>query len=71
LSAFVGIPLPALIAPDREAVRENRKRHVGICLGKEDSMAKKKIVASMKPLILAEYRPAIMVVFPHAILLSP
>jgi hypothetical protein len=67
-SAFIGILFPALIAPDRETVRENRKRHVGICLRKGDSMTEKKILANMKPMILAENPPAIMAIFPHTII---
>ena len=67
LSGFIEILLPALIASDREAVRENRKGLVGACLYKGDSMAKKDILANMNPVILAENHPAIMDVVPHAI----
>lgn len=61
----IEILLAALIAPDREALIDSWARRVCICLGKGDSMPKENVLSTMKPMVLAEDHPTIMVVFPH------
>jgi len=59
------ILLAALIAPDHERALKSRESCDSIRLGKGDSMPEENILPNMKPMILADYHPAITAVFPH------
>jgi hypothetical protein len=53
------------ITPDREGAFQSRRGRVGICLGKGNFMLKEKIRSFVKPIVLADYHPAVTVIFPH------
>jgi hypothetical protein len=59
----------AFIALDREAACESRRRRVDVCLGQGDFMLREKIYTIVKPIVLAQYHPAVVVIFPHELLL--
>jgi hypothetical protein len=63
---FIGIFFAALIAPDPEGAIQSGRRHVDICFAEGDFMPKKNILSNMKPVVLADYHPAIIAIFPHA-----
>jgi hypothetical protein len=65
---FIEKRLAAIIAQDREAVLESWRRYYAICFTERDSMASKEGLPKMKPTILAENNPAIIVIFPHTYL---
>jgi hypothetical protein len=62
---LIAILIAAFIAPDREVAVESRQWHYGICFAQRDSMAAKKVLPHMKPMIFAEYHPAVIAIFPH------
>jgi hypothetical protein len=66
---LIAVLIAAFIAPDREVAIESREWHHGICFTQRDSMAAKKVLPHMKPMIPAEYHPAIITIFPHGDLL--
>jgi hypothetical protein len=69
IGGFIEILLVAFIAPDSEVAFESRRGRVDICLAKGNCMLKEKIYSIVKPIVLAHYRPAVTVIFPHAGLL--
>jgi hypothetical protein len=62
---FIEIFLAAFIAPDREGAIENGARAKGIRFAKRNFMSKEKIFSKMKPMVLAEHHPTVMVILPH------
>jgi hypothetical protein len=66
---LIAIRIAAFIAPDREVAIESREWHYGVCFAQRDSVAAKKVLPHMKPMIFAEYHPAIIAIFPHRNLL--
>jgi hypothetical protein len=62
---FIEIFLAAFIAPDREGAIENGARAKRVRLAKRNFMSKEKIFSKVKPMVLAEYHPAVMVILPH------
>jgi hypothetical protein len=69
IGGFIEVLLVAFIAPDREVALQSRRRCVDICLGKRNTMLIEKSLSAMKPIVLAQYHPAVTVIFPHASLL--
>jgi hypothetical protein len=62
---FVGILFSTIITTHLEGAVQRRWNPIDISLSERDSMAKKKILPHVKPVILANHYPAIMAVFPH------
>lgn len=62
---FIHVRLSALIAPDGEVFNEMRESSHSIGLGEGNSMPEEKILADMKPVVLAKNHPAIVGVFHH------
>jgi hypothetical protein len=62
---FVKILFAAFIAPDREGAIEDRASAKGIRFAKRNSVFKEEILTKMKPIVLAEHHPAVMVILPH------
>ena len=62
---FIDIRLSALIAANREAFRQRRKRGHRIGFGEGDPMPEEQILPHVKPAVLAKNNPAIIGVFPH------
>jgi hypothetical protein len=69
IGGFIEILFLAFIAPDCEVAFESRQRRVGICLAKGNFMLKETIRSFVKPIVLADYHPAVTVIFPHKCLL--
>jgi hypothetical protein len=67
---FIKILPAAVITPDREGAIELGTRAEGISLAKRDSMPKEEILSKVKPIVLAEHHPAIMVILPHTRILQ-
>ena len=67
---FVKILLAAVIAPDCEGTIELGTRAEGISLAKGNSVSKEEILSKVKPIVLAEYHPTIMVILPHTSILQ-
>jgi hypothetical protein len=63
---FIRILLAAFITADREGSIENRARAKGIRLAKRNFVSKEEILSKMKPMVLAEHHPAVMVILPHS-----
>jgi len=70
IGRFIEILLVAFIAPYCEVGFESRRGRVDICLGKRNSMLIEKIRSFVKPIVLADYHPAVTVIFPHGYLLQ-
>jgi len=70
IGGFIEILLVAFIAPDREVALESRRKRVDICLAEGNFMLKEKIHSIVKPIVLAHYHPAVIVIFPHTSLLE-
>jgi hypothetical protein len=62
---FVKILLAAFIAPDREGAIEDGARAEGVRFAKRNPVFKEEILSNMKPIVLAEHHPTVMVVLPH------
>jgi hypothetical protein len=62
---FINIFLAAFIAPDHEGAIENRASAKGIRFAKRNSVFKEEILSNMKPIVLAEHHPTVMVILPH------
>src|SRR6267378_7109645 len=69
IGGFIEILLMAFIAPDREVGLQSRWKCIEICLSKRNSVLIEKILTAMKPIVLAQYHPAVTVIFPHIRLL--
>jgi hypothetical protein len=67
---FIKIFLSAFIAPDREGAIEIGSHAEGIRLAKRNFVSKEEILSKMKPMVLAEHHPAVMVILPHSIMLQ-
>jgi hypothetical protein len=67
---FVKILLAAFITPDSEGAIENGARAKGFGLAKRNFVSKEEILSKMKPIVLAEYHPAVMVILPHSNILQ-
>jgi len=65
LCDFINILFPALVASDLEWAVDRRARGEGVCLGKQDLVSEKEILASVKPMVFAEHYPEIRAIFPH------
>jgi hypothetical protein len=62
---FVKIFLAAFIAPDREGTIGDRARAEGIRFAKRNSVFEEEILSNMKPIVLAEHDPTVMIILPH------
>lgn len=62
---FIHVRLSALIATNSEGFNERRESSHSIGLSQGNSMPEEKILADMKPVVLAKNHPAIVGVFPH------
>jgi hypothetical protein len=62
---FVKIFFATFIAPDREGAIGDRARAEGIRFAKRNSVFEEEILSNMKPIVLAEHHPAVMVILPH------
>jgi hypothetical protein len=62
---FITILLAAFIAAGREGAIENGAGANGIRLAKRNFVSKEEILSKMKPMVLAEYHPTVMVILPH------
>jgi hypothetical protein len=67
---FVKILLAAFIAPDGEGAVENGARAEGVGLAKRNFVPKEEILSKMKPMVLAEHHPTVMVILPHTNILQ-
>jgi hypothetical protein len=68
--SFIKIFFAAVIAPDREGTIEVGTGAEGISLAKGNSVSKEEILSKVKPIVLAEYHPTIMVILPHTSILQ-
>jgi hypothetical protein len=62
---FVKIFFATFITPDREGAIGDRARAEGIRFAKRNSVFEEEILSNMKPIVLAEHDPAVMVILPH------
>jgi hypothetical protein len=67
---LIKILFAAFIAPDRERAIKLGTWAEGIRLAKGNSVSKEEILSKMKPMVLAEYHPTIMVILPHTSILQ-
>jgi hypothetical protein len=67
---FIKILFAAFIAPDGEGAIELGTRAEGIRLAKRNPVPKEEILSKMKPVVLAQYHPTIMVILPHTSILQ-
>jgi hypothetical protein len=67
---FIEILLAAFIAADREGAIENRARAKGVRLAKRNFVSKEEILSKMKPIVLAEHHPTVLVILPHTNILQ-
>jgi hypothetical protein len=58
-----------IIAAHGEAALDSRLKPIDICLGQGYFVPVKQILAKMKPMVFANYHPAIMRIVPHTSLL--
>jgi hypothetical protein len=61
----IKIFLAAFIAPDLEGAIEDGASAKGIRFAKRNSVFKEEILSKMKPIVLAEHHPTVMVILPH------
>lgn len=64
LGGFVSVFLKAIVAPHVEGPVNFGARGYGVSLCERDSMYVKYVWSAMKPMILADYDPAVTTVFP-------
>jgi hypothetical protein len=62
---FIKIFFAAFIAADREGAIESGARAEGVRFAKRNSVFKEEILSNMKPIVLAEHHPTVMVILPH------
>jgi hypothetical protein len=62
---FVKVLFAAFIAPDREGAIENRTRAESVRFAKRNSVFEEEILSNMKPIVLAEHDPTVIIILPH------
>ena len=67
---FIKILLAAFIAPDGEGAMENGARADGVGLAERNFVPEEEILSKMKPIVLAEHHPTVMVILPHTNILQ-